>query len=216
MRSLITVAALILVVAIFENTYANRKDMWPSIKPAQIKTFVSSESPKVVLDIFSDENPSEKLYTLRCNKGDSEDKVTGEDDYYGMFQCHLIVVKTLGPELLEGEGSWDLGKSYNTRGVFRYEQLIGPCKNDPEFGFHREFNMRGMKLELTIFNFSSPSIKDMLTGKVQPQFSFAFEAKVTPNILAISKFTSPSAKKYCGGYYEIDVNGEAVYHDSAN
>jgi len=214
MKIRMIIAFLILITVVFGNAYANGRYGWPRIKPAQIQTFVSSENPEVALDIFSDENRSEAIYTLRCNKGDSEDKIPYEDDYYGMFQCHLIDLNSHGPELLNGEDSWNRDRSYNTRGVFTYEQLMGPCESDPKFGFHREFNMRGMKLELTISNFSSPSMADMLTGNVEPSFSFDFEAKVTPNISATSEFTSPSAKKYCGGHYEIDVNGEAVYHGS--
>lgn len=189
---------------------------WPTIRPAQLKTFVTSERSKVVLDIYSADNPSEKLYQLRCNRGDAGDKADGEDDYYGMFQCHLLSLKDSRQELLNGEDAWNLNRSYNTRGVFKYEQLIGPCKKDPEFGFHREFNMRGMKLILTISNFNSPSMVDMLTGKIQTHYSFDFMAKVIPNKSATSKYTSPSAKKYCGGYYEINANGEAIYHESSN
>ena len=189
---------------------------WPTIRPAQLKKFITSENSKVVLDIFSEDSPSGKIYELRCNKGDADDKADGEDDYYGMFQCHLLPTNESGPELFVGEDGWDFNKSYNTRGVFRYEQLVGPCKNNPEFGLHREFNMRGMKVELTISNFSSPPMADMLTGKIQPNYSFDFEANVTVNKSATSKYTSPSAKKYCGGYYKINANCEAVYHKSDN
>lgn len=195
---------------------ASQSKKWPTIKPAQIRTFVTSENAKVVLDIFSEDNTSEKLYELRCNKADADDKADGEDDYYGMFQCHLLALKERGSDLLSGEDSWNFNKSYNTRGVFKYEQLIGPCKNNPAFGFHREFNLRGMKLALAISNFSAPPIVDMLTEKVKPHFSFYFEAKVIPNKKATSEKTAPSAKKFCGGYYKLNDKGEAIYHESSN
>jgi hypothetical protein len=186
---------------------------WPEIQPTQLKTHLTSENAKLISDIFSKENPSERLYVLSCNKGDAQANTAGEDDYYGMYQCHLLSLKGTGPELLDGEDGWNRGKSYNTRGVFMYEQLIGPCKDDPEFGFHREFNMRGMKLELTISDFNSPAMTDMLSGKAKPSFSFDLEAKITPNKSAISKYTSPSSKAYCGGYYTLNTIGEATYHE---
>jgi hypothetical protein len=216
MAGILSLLAVMIVVTNTRSEDVTQLENWPTIQPAQIKTFVTSENSKVVLDIYSKDNPSEKLYTLRCNKGDADDKIVGEDDYYGMFQCHFLPIKTSGPELLIGEDDWNFNKSYNTRGVFKYEQLIGPCKNDPEFGFRREFNMRGMKLELAISNFSSPQMADMLIKKIMPHFSFDFEVKIIPNESAKSKYTSPSAKKYCGGYYEINSNGEAVYHESSN
>jgi len=194
----------------------SRANKWPTIQPTHIKTFLTSENSKVVLEIFSKSNPSEKLYILRCNRADSPDRLPDENEYYGMFQCHFLPVKSDGPELLEGEDGWNMNKSYNTRGVFTYEQLLGPCKNNPEFGLHREFNMRGMKLELTISDFSSPPMADMLTEKIKPDYSFNFEAKVSPNKSAISEYTSPSAKKYCGGYYKVNANGKAVYHESGH
>ena len=193
-----------------------RTTNWPTILPARTSTFVTSENSGVILDIFSEDNPSVKLYTLRCNNGNAQYKIPGEGDYSGMFQCHLLSLCAAGPDLLEGEDDWSGGKSYNTRGVFKYEQLIGPCNDDPEFGFHREFNMRGMKLELTVSNFESPPIVDMITGKTEPRYNFDFDVVVTPNKSAMSKYTSPSAKKCCSGYYTVNSNGEAVYHESSN
>lgn len=118
--------------------------------------------------------------------------------------------------MLMGEFEWDLNKGYNTRGVFKLEQLIGPCKDDPEFGAHREFNMRRMKLELTLTNFVSPPIIDLITHKAEFSFSFDLEAKISPNEAAISKYTFPSAKKYCGGYYRINADGLLEYFEAGN
>jgi hypothetical protein len=186
---------------------------WPDITPAQINTHVKydkeNDNAKVVMNIFSKEKPSEMLYTLSCNRGDLKN-FRDEDEFFSMFQCHMLA-KDSG-DLLDGEDGW-AWKSWDTRGVFTYEQLMGPCKDNPEFGFHREFNMRRMKLEITISNFNAPSMVDMLSEKVEPSFSFDFEAKVTPNDKAISEYTSPSAKEYCGGYYELNSNNEAVYHE---
>jgi hypothetical protein len=214
MKMLAMAGVLGLIATVATGEAVSQSKNWATIRPAQVKTFVTSENSKIVMDIYSAESPFEKLYVLRCNKGDANDIVPGENDYYGMFQCHLLSSKESGPELLEGENDWSLGKSYNTRGVFTYEQLIGPCRSSAEFGFHREFNMRGMKLEVTISNFSSPSMTDMLTEKIKPHFSFDFEAKVVPNKSAKTKYTSPSARKYCGGYYKINTNGDAVYYET--
>lgn len=212
--------AIVGIAAIFiatsGNCYSDENSQplsWPTVLPAQVSVSVTSENAKVILDVYSSEGKREKLYQLRCNKGDSEDKAENEDDYYPMWQCHFIQIGNSGPELLEGEYHWSFGKSYNTRGRFTHEQLIGPCKDDPEFGFHREFNMRRMKLELTILNFIAPPIADMITEKTKPSFSFDFQAKVSPNESALSAQTSPSAKKYCGGYYEINSEGKAIYRE---
>jgi hypothetical protein len=214
----VLLSMLVMTVPCLAMEKASQAKKWPAIKPAQIKTFVTSENAKVVLDIFSKKKPTEKLYVLRCNDLYSHDLAVDEDEYYGMFQCHLLStsIKSGGLDLLAGEHLWDMNKSWNTRGVFKYEQLVGPCKNNPEFGLHREFNMRGMKLELTISNFSAPPIVDVLTEKVKFHYSFDFEAKVIPNKKATSKYTYPSAKEYCGGEYELNDKGEAVYFETGN
>lgn len=208
---------LCLMVILGGNTIAGEVPQevksWPTIRATQVSMRVTSENSKVILDIFSEDNPVEILYKLRCNKGDAVDRLEIEDEYYGMFQCHLIDMKGDGPELLIGENNWNYNKTSNTRGVFTYEQLVGPCKSDPEFGFKREFYMRGMKLRLSISNFNSPPVADVITGKVQLTYTFYFEAKVMPDKYSTSKYTSPSAKKYCGGYYKVNDKGEAIYHE---
>ncbi len=71
--------------------------------------------------------------------------------------------------------------------------------------------MRGIKLELTISNFKSPPISEILSEKVPPYYSFDFMVKATPEKKAVSEFTYPEANEYCGGSYEINSNGKIEY-----
>ncbi|GAB6140615.1 hypothetical protein JCM14076_13440 [Methylosoma difficile] len=185
--------------------------IWPKIKPTSLSSLVTTEHPKFVLNIFSEENPEEKLYELRCNDGDAVDDDSVE--YYGMYKCQLFYKSNIGVDLINGIEHWTFNKTFNTRGGFASEQMLGPCNNNPEFGHRREFNLRGIKLELTVSNFSSPSMVDMLSGKEKPHYSFNFEAKVTSNINASTEYSTPIAEKYCGGYYKLDSNGKAIYHE---
>ena len=76
MKSLSILLAIVLSLVMQEACMANEKGQqiftWPEIQPTQLKTHVTSENAKGVLDIFSKENPSQKLYILTCNKGDAQ------------------------------------------------------------------------------------------------------------------------------------------------
>lgn len=185
---------------------------WPGVKPISLNVHVTSKNPKVVLDVYSDRESSNPLYQLRCNAGDAEDRLEKEDYYYSMFQCHLIDMNNKPLNLLMGTESWVI-KDYHTRAIFTYEQLMGPCKDNPFYGFRREFKVRGMNVVLAISKFESPSMADMLSERVTPRFSFDFQVDITPNPSAVGGLPEPAPGNYCGGYYELNSRGEAIYHE---
>ncbi len=182
---------------------------WATIQSTSLKVFVTSEKPEVSMKILAASDTKKPLYELTCNKGDTVD--ANGVEYYRMFQCYLFPITGEPSDLLWGAESWAV-KAYETRGVFTYEQLIGPCKSDLNYGQHRVFYMRGMRLELSISNFKSPLIADMISGRASPKFSFDLDIKVQPNTNAVSEITAPPAENYCGGYDKLNANGEAVYH----
>jgi hypothetical protein len=150
---------------------------WPLVRPIEVRKRIESGNARVRVAILSALSGME-LYELRCNELDARDaKDDGGAEYYGMFQCRLWQARE--GDLLRSGAAWE--DDYTTRGVFDFEQVVGPCRKDAGFGLSRTFFVRGMKLVLTISSFESPPIAESLAAaKTHFDFRFDFDVSVAP------------------------------------
>jgi hypothetical protein len=138
----VIVACLLVVVSASAQSY-------PAPAPIR-KTFYVSDVNKADVSLHIKAQDGRDLYTLQCHSAGYE----GDPgfDYSGDFECRLVLAdgrntySTLLTEDLDQSRDWE------SRGRFFVASLRGGCANVPEFGAVRNFELRGMRLTLRIFN----------------------------------------------------------------
>lgn len=168
--------------------------------------YISSETVGVNLNIKSVEG--EVLYNLRCNQSGYENDPDGFE-YYGAFQCILLDVRRDSGDLFEEDYSWS--KSWRTRGVFTYEQMVGPCKESVSYGVVRSMNIRDLNIEISLKNITTPEMADMINEVKPPSFSADLRVKVSKSKKYISGGIEPTVDQYCSGAYVVDDSGKLIY-----
>ncbi len=143
-RSYLTVIVVCLLIAVGASAQS-----YPTPAPIR-KTFDVSDVNKAAVSLHIKAKDGRDLYSLKCHSAGYE----GDPgfDYSGDFECRLILAdgrntySTLLTEDLDQSRDWE------SRGRFFAPSLVGKCANIPEFGAVRNFELRGMRLTLRIFD----------------------------------------------------------------
>ncbi len=183
---------------------------WQPVRPIEVRKRIETGNAKVRVAILA-ATSEVPLYELRCNELDARDSAAeGGEEYFGMFQCRLWQAREA--DLLRAGADWE--DKYTTRGVFEFEQVVGPCKSDPYFGLRRTFLLRGMRLVLEISSFESPPVADLLASRAQRHFRFDFDVSIAPDAGAAAARAPNPPGRYCNGIYVLDGSGRAVYEET--
>jgi hypothetical protein len=150
----------------------------------------------------------EKAYELRCHPRDYENDPSGHE-YFGVFQCILDDLREESGDLFEENYEWS--KSYRTRGVFHFEQMVGPCKNNLSYGLTRRMSIRDLEIELKLVNLQMPDMAEMIKGIKIPSFSGEISVRVSPAKGYIKTGIEPTQNTYCSGAYQIGKDGSLIY-----
>jgi hypothetical protein len=144
MKTYLTVMVFCLLVSVSASAQS-----YPA--PASIKkTFDVSDVSKADISLQIKARDGRALYTLQCHSAGYEGD--SSFDYSGDFECRLI--------LAEGQNTYstlltedlDQSRDWESRGRFFAASLKGECANIPEYGAVRNFELRGMRLTLRIFD----------------------------------------------------------------
>jgi len=186
---------------------ANRRHDWPQIKLFEQNFRFSSDSP---YDEAVIESPDGKpLYRFVCHEGGYEDGATG--DYNSLFQCKLfslVISKERFLDLFLPSYSW--GRS-RTRATFN-DGLGDKCDNHPYYGHKRTFNLRGMRIELTVSDFrASPGIAESLKRDLAKpdHYSLNLHVRVTPAPEATNPIAG-TVPEVCEVGYSLGKTGQVV------
>jgi|GEM_PF-6498931 len=169
--------------------------------------YISSASVGVDFDIKS--TSGEALYNFRCYNGGHIDP--DEIEYFGAFQCILFAVNPDSIDLFE-EIKYDWSTRWRTRGMFSYEQMVGPCKNDNIYGITRKMHVRDIDIELSLTEIKIPSMIDMIKGVIPAEFSANLSVKVSESKKYNNGSIQPAPKKYCAGAYNLDSSGNGLIY----
>ncbi len=77
MKNIFSVSAVLFCILVSVSVEANDiEKSWPAIKSAEKKMTLTPDRSEVIVDIFSEAKPTQKLYQLHCNKGGLLIKIT--------------------------------------------------------------------------------------------------------------------------------------------
>jgi hypothetical protein len=169
--------------------------------------YISSASTGVDFDIKS--TNGDVLYNFRCYNGGHID--SDEIEYFGAFQCMLFAVNPDSIDLFE-EIKYDWSTRWRTRGMFSYEQMVGPCMKDNAYGINRKMHVRDLHIELSLTEIKTPSMIDMIKGEVPAEFSANLNIKVSESKEYNNGAIQPIPKKYCAGSYTVDSSGNGLIY----
>jgi hypothetical protein len=150
--STITSLAIAVPSLVAQSPVTHRRD-WPKIRSFQFKTRVNAKSRQIFFSVPIYNVTGNVEYTFTCHGGtdeylDSLEKSLGECIVSPMcFFLSKGSQQTTGALLAE-----DAAASWHTRAQVRYESLIGPCGDYPEFGRVRHFRVMAMQITVEFSN----------------------------------------------------------------
>jgi len=183
------------------------KEQWPKVSPLDATFAVSSQNPHVETIVFSEKG--DPVYRLTCHEGDFENDRDGSFDF--LFHCKLFPMNTKVEfrDLFWPSDNW---RRSRTRAKFR-SGFDGLCKDHPYYGQRRIFQLRGMRIELQVSDFSqTPSVQEQLTRDLDPnEYRLKLKLRViaVPDPTATARIAGP-AQEVCDVEYSVDGNGRLV------
>ena len=166
---------------------------WPQVQGLTAQ-YHFQDASRAVVDLYVTDTSGRKIYMLRCRPGALVLKpgeafnLPKDADYWGDFDCHLHSLYSRDTyESLLIDNPYDNDASHS-RGEFYSYELQGTCSDYPEWGSKRSFRLRGMRLQLELFDIHFAV--DPPPGRLA---SFGFKVEVIPDPLALSAISEPPA-----------------------
>jgi hypothetical protein len=149
MLKLLTQIGFFLALITIANLAYAAASSWPKIKPMERVVQFDAEHQRAEVYITSPDGKN--LYVLDCFHPGFDD--VEESNYAELLQCDFSTASNGFSNLLYSQTELHDNAKIG-RGSFLYEQSVqGMCKQDALYGSHRVFNLRGLRLELSIRNF---------------------------------------------------------------
>jgi hypothetical protein len=147
LKILTQIGFFLALITIANSAYAAASS-WPKIKPLERVVQFDAEHQRAEVYITSPDGKN--LYVLDCfHPGFDDDG----PNYAELLQCKFSPVSRRTRDLLYSPTELH-DDARISRGSFSYAQAVqGMCKQDALYGSHRVFNLRGLRLELSIRNF---------------------------------------------------------------
>lgn len=185
-------------LALFAGTYQR----WPEIKPIA-KTFYFSDVDAASVAFYLRNPQGKTLYWFGCHSGDFTGKPTDpykddQTDYYGMFDCHLHLLRDKNGYNLLSYSATDHRENFS-RAFISPEELQGRCADYPEWGRIRHIRLRGMRITM---EFSEVRLGQdfVTTQRPKPKGkrveSFRLELTIEPDKGALSAIAEPPVYAY--------------------
>lgn len=135
---------------------ATKSSNWPLIKPLSWSGDIDLLGPPTLIPIRSATGAI--LYRLYCSSWAAPQDwqpewLTGGDNYEGDFECLLTDAKPGTPAeraTLLNYDREDTSPYHFNEGSFQWNELLGKCWNNPEWGADRTFYLRGMRLRIRV------------------------------------------------------------------
>jgi hypothetical protein len=166
---------------------------WPRVQ-ALTKEYHFPDALRAVVDLNVIDTSGRKIYVLHCRPGALILKsgkaftLPNDADFWGDFDCHLHSLYSRDKyESLLIDNPYSNDESHS-RGEFYYYEFQGTCSDYPEWGRKRSFRLRGMRLQLELFDIHFAA--DPPPGRLA---SFGFKVEVIPDPLALSAISEPPA-----------------------
>lgn len=167
--------------------------IWPTVTPLT-KEYHFPDALGAIVELSLTDMSGREIYTLHCRPGalilKSGQALTVPDDadFWGDFDCHLHSLYSRDKyESLLIDDPLDNNESHS-RGEFYFYELQGSCLEYPEWGRKRSFRLRGMRLQMELFDIQFA--KEPPPGRLG---SFGFRIVVTPDPSALSAISEPPA-----------------------
>jgi hypothetical protein len=177
--------------------FAAAHQSWPEIKPIN-RTFYFTDVDRASVDFYLRNPQGKPLYWFGCHSADFTGKPIDpyhddESDYYGMFDCHLHLLKDKDGYNLLSYSATDHRENFS-RAFISPEELQGRCADYPEWGCIRHIRLRGMRITL---EFGEVRLgQDFITtqrpkpkGKIVQ--SFRLDLRIEPDKGALSAIAEP-------------------------
>lgn len=154
---------------------ASKSSNWPLIKSLSWSGDIDLLGPPTLIPIRSATGAI--LYRLYCSSwAASQDWqpewLTGGDNYEGDFECLLTNAKPGTPAeraTLLNYDPEDTSPYHFNEGSFQWNELLGKCWNNPQWGADRTFYLRGMRLRIRVLAIQvKMDYRDTQIGKEHP------------------------------------------------
>jgi|SRR5487761_291668 len=147
---------------------------WPLIKPLSWSGEMDLLGPPTLIPIRSATGTI--LYRLYCSSWVAPQEqepqwLTAGDNYEGEFECLLTDAKPETPAkraTLLNYDPEDTSPYHFNEGSFQWNELLGKCWNNPEWGDDRTFYLRGMRLRIHVVALRVELYKDKKEAKTYP------------------------------------------------
>jgi hypothetical protein len=147
LKLLIQIGFFLALIITANSAYA-APSTWPQIKPLERVVQFDAAHQRAEVSVKSPDGKD--LYVLDCFHPGFDDD---EPNYAELLRCSFSPVSHKFDSLLISQREYD-DNARIKRGSFSYAQAVqGMCKQDALYGSHRVFNLRGLRLELSIRNF---------------------------------------------------------------
>lgn len=167
---------------------AGKSSAWPLIEPLSWSGEINLLGPPALIPIRAAN--SQILYRLYCSSWVAPQEqepqwLTAGDNYEGDFECLLTDAKpgTSAPRAtLLNYDPKDLSPYHFNGGSFQWNELLGKCWNNPEWGADRTFYLRGMRLRIRVLAVHVDEFyNDKSAGKTHPIIS-GVSVKITAQL----------------------------------
>ena len=118
---------------------------WPVIQPVHRRVLIDLHSERIQIDVPIKAQDGKVVYTFACRGGSDRYLDTLPENWVGPLMCTLAEgTRATETSLLSEDDS----AAWHSRGQYRPEDLVGACGDYPEYGRHRSFRLRGMRVTL--------------------------------------------------------------------
>ncbi len=118
---------------------------WPQILPRTERVAIDLRAEQIVVDVPIRTRAGHVAYHFACRGGAERYLDSLKGNWAGPLMCTLAEGERASETSLLSE---DDSPAWFSRGQFRGDDLIGDCAKYPEYGAHRSFRLRGMRLTL--------------------------------------------------------------------
>jgi hypothetical protein len=167
--------ALLLALLLGLSAYSGHPEpvTWPLIRPLSWSGEIGLLGPPTVVSIRS--TTGAILYRLYCSSWLAPPKpewLLNGDSYGGEFECLLTDANPGTPApraTLLNYDPEDTSPYHFNEGSFHWNEILGKCWNNPEWGADRTFYLRGMRLRIQVLGADVVEFyNDKRAAKVHP------------------------------------------------
>lgn len=170
-------ASLILVSTLWTAVTAQSVERtWPEIAAVSAQFKVDFSAERIVIDLPIRDRTGRERYHFACRGGRESYLDSLRGNWVGPLMCTLAEGSEAREESLLAE---DDSPAWFSRGQFQRAELTGACAKYPEFGRHRSFRLRRLRV-----NLDSEDVAVDATGLVS---AFVLKVSVSPDATSLSE-----------------------------